>query len=202
MIFFDFDGTIVDVWERYFRVFCSAARCTEIRIDRYITEKQIWQKDDIVAERLHISLPDDYYPTKRRLLEDRAYLKMDRLLVPPRQLCSFFAEHDCRVLTMRRSRHLFLEQLQWLGLSDLAEKSIVLDPDEKMSKVSYLSGFASEPLCLIGDSESEFSATELEKVHVWLVATGLRLPESFPHKDNCTKISDVKEFINRFPSNT
>ena len=61
MIYFDFDGTIVDVWQRYYQVFLAAGGVSGLGSKEYIAAKRRLGKDDLVAAALGVLLPSTYY---------------------------------------------------------------------------------------------------------------------------------------------
>lgn len=199
MIYFDFDGTLADVWQRYYRVFVDASRITGVGFEDYIRIKREFPKDAEVARRFGGSLPEDYWQRKRSMLEDPAYLKYDRLLVSAERICTFFKEHDCRIITNRRHAADFRGQVAALGLEALLDRCIVLNPDEKKSKTQYLREVhPEERFILVGDAEAEAQAAAIDLAEVFLVKTGLRIPESLPGAEKCRMIESVDVFMNTF----
>lgn len=199
MIFFDFDGTIVDVWDRYYRVFSDTVQSHEIPLLDYINIKRDQIKDEIVAAQLGVTLPQNYWKQKRILLETPNYLNFDRLIAPADVLLRFFDKHDCQILTNRRNREAFFDQLSHLGLQRLAEKSIVLNPDEDITKRDFLRSLcADNQVVLIGDGDAESKASDIPNCTVYLVSTGLRRPEKLPNAERCTIINSINEFMNAY----
>lgn len=199
MLYFDFDGTLVDVWQRFYHIFKDASRIPEISFEDYVQAKKQIVRDADVASHLGASLPEDYWTRKREMLEAPEYLAYDRLLLPAERICSFFEDYECRILTNRRNPEAFKAQLSALGLEPLLEKCVVLNPDNKKSKAQYLrEKHPNEQVCLVGDAEAEAQAAETGAVRVVLVRTGLRTPESIPCADKCEIIDSVSDFMNAF----
>lgn len=199
MVYFDFDGTLADVWQRFYRIFVDASRISEISLENYIRAKKQIPKDAELAASFGAQLLDDYWEKKRSMLEDPAYLAYDRLIVPAEQICSFFKAHECRILTNRRHPEAFRGELIALGLGELWDKSIVLNPDEKKSKAQYLQEkHPNEKIYLVGDAEAESQAAQIDSIEVFLVRTGLRDPESIPFSEKCVIINSVSDFMNAF----
>lgn len=199
MILFDFDGTIVDVWDRYHRVFIDAAQSHEVPLSDYIGTKRNQIKDSLVAASFGVTLPENYWIKKRILLESPEYLCYDKLIAPADVLLRFFDANDCRILTNRRSRDDFINQLFHLGLQDLAEKSIVLNPDEGITKRDFLcSTYGNAQFFLVGDGDSESKASEVPGSSVFLVSTGLRKPETLPLAERCVIVNSIIEFMNTY----
>ena len=199
MLYFDFDGTLVDVWQRYYRIFKDASRISGMTFEDYVRLKKELPQDGDLARCFGAALPADYREKKRSFLEDPRYLAYDRLLVPKEQIREFFRSHSCRILTSRRSPEAFFDQLQALGLEQLREKCVVLNPDEKKTKTQYLrENHPDEAVYLVGDAEAEAQASQLDNVRVYLVRTGLRNPETLPGAQKCVIIDHVSDFMNAF----
>lgn len=198
MIFFDFDGTVVDVWTRYFEAFRLAAGDSKTERESYISAKRRLCKDDLVAAELGVILPEDYYFRKKELLESQELLRRDTLLVSPDVLADFDERIGFRILTVRRNPAQFMTQLTELGLSCFAEKSVVLTPGT-VSKKDFLSAaFSAGENIVIGDAASEWETAELENTRVFLVRTGLRDPADFPPRQRCAVLENLGEFIESY----
>ena len=199
MFYFDFDGTLADVWQRYYHVFCDASQITGMSLEEYIRVKKEFPRDSDVARIFGGTLPEDYFEKKRSMLEDPAYLAYDRLLLPREKICAFFREHTCRILTNRRNAAAFRGQLISLGLESLVDMAVVLNPDEKIKKVQYLqSVHPDEPFYLVGDAEAEAQVAVMDTAKVFLVRTGLRKPEDLTNVEKCCIIDNTEVFMNDF----
>lgn len=196
MIFFDFDGTIVNVWSRYYQVFLAASEFTGISQRDYVKAKRTLISDREVAHHLGRSLPAWYFLKKRALLESEDYLRLDTLFVSEIELNAMFSKFECRFLTERRQVNAFFTELKNLGLSHLSDQAIVLDPAQKVSKKEFLmQNFPHSNHIVIGDSAAEWETAALENVHAVLVQTGLRQPEDFPLSTRHTVVPSVSVFI-------
>lgn len=196
MIFFDFDGTIVDVWPRYHQVFLTASKIFGIPFSLYRDTKQALISDRSVANHLGIKLPSEYFEQKRSLLEAEEFLRLDTLLLPSEELLSFFSQYDCRILTNRRRITAFEKEMENLGLRDLTEKAIILNPESKIRKKRFIEeNFPQGFHIIVGDSEAEWEAADLKNVYAILVQTGLRRPENFPTGERCVIMPSIRCFI-------
>lgn len=196
MIFFDFDGTVVNVWSRYYQVFLAAAGATGISQNDYIRAKQMLISDENVAHYLGINLPAWYFSKKRDLLEADVYLQLDTLLAPIDELNTIFSRFECRFLTTRRRPNKFFMELKNLGLDHLSSRAIVLSPDRGISKKEFLMrNFPQSSHIVVGDSKSEWETAFLNNVHVVLVRTGLCRPEDFLLSEHHTIVASISEFI-------
>jgi len=199
MIFFDFDGTIADVWPRYYQVFLAASGISGISLPDYVKAKRALVSDAKVARNFGEDLPAGYAAKKRTLLESRDYLRLDTLLVPAARLETFFSKFECLLLTGRRQAAAFLAELEDLGLGCLSNHCVALDPDRGISKKAFLEqNFSRSSHIIVGDSEAEWEAATLENVHAVLVRTGLRCPEDFLLTKRHSVVPSVTTFITAY----
>lgn len=192
--FFDFDGTLVDVWTRFYEVFQSLTNAKELSQETYVRLKKENSADGKVAEMVGVSLPEDYFKEKARLLEDLTFLKKDTLLLEQDVLLDFFRKEDSYILTRRRNKAHFLKQLEYLGLEELKERSFVLNPDESLSKKEFiLKKYESLPKIIIGDGKTEAEISTVSNTEVYLVDTGLFEVRTFPY--DCKYVKDIQTFL-------
>lgn len=167
----DFDGTIVDVWERYYRVFCDIIQNSCIPKKQYIDLKRRYLRDEEVAEGLNVSLGDSYFEQKAALLEEKKYLDYDRLIVEIGDLLSFFERQKAIILTKRRQPDAFYSELLRLGLGTLHGKAYVLEPGG--SKAEWIEArYGGQAVTLVGDGQEEIQAKKCRNIKVVLVGTG------------------------------
>ena len=105
MHIFDFDGTIVDCWHRYYNVFVLANNLETSIID-FLDYKKIkleLEKDELVAKYFDIELSKNYFENKHVLIESIDYLKLDSLIVNKEKLIRFFEINDSIILTIRNN---------------------------------------------------------------------------------------------------
>lgn len=194
IVFIDFDGTIVHVWKRYYSVFCDALKTNDISYDDYRFAKQMFRADDDVAKHLGIKMTNDYYQKKRMMLEDRDYLKHDQLIISKKKLLDFCNKFDCRIITKRREKSNYYWELNKLGLGFLQRASIVLNPDEHISKYNYVTKIMGIRNCIIiGDSEEEAEFSMHKGNIVFIVESGLNSIKTFAHYRNILFTEDINE---------
>lgn len=199
MIFFDFDGTVIDLWPRYYQVFLKASEISGISQRDYVRAKRAMISDSEVAQYFGGILPEGYFAKKRTFLESEEYLQLDTLLVSPAKLDAIFSRFECRFLTSRRRIGTFLAELENLCLGHLSDLAIVLDPDCGISKKEFLAqNFPRASHIVVGDSEAEWETAALENVCVVLVRTGLRRPEDFFLTKRHTVMPSASAFIETY----
>lgn len=176
--FVDFDGTIVDVWARYFEVFCACAMVPSESVDfqEYRRCKLRLHRDRQVAAALGIRCSDDesnWTVRKRKLLESDDMLALDQLLAEPDALLAWFGERNARILTKRRDPIMFNRQLKALGLNSLSDDAVVLNPDTSAGKMEWILEHESGPVTMIGDSPEDMRVFRRPRSRALFVDTGL-----------------------------
>jgi hypothetical protein len=197
MHIFDFDGTIVDCWHRYYNVFVLANNLETSIIDflDYKKVKLELEKDELVAKYFDIELSKNYFENKHVLIESIDYLKLDSLIVNKEKLIRFFETNDSIILTKRNNINNFYEQLNILGMADLKDKSYIVTGNE--SKFDFfISKFSNSSNCVYGDSFEEFNFSESINNKVYMVKSGLRDVSKFKYKENVYIIDNINEIIN------
>ncbi len=172
MLFFDFDGTIVDLWPRYHAVFRDLCGLDGLGLAEYRRAKQRYGKDADVAAHFKRELPEGYPEKKKGLLEERRYLEMDRLLFPADRLNPFLRKG--MILTKRRDAPAFGWELARLGIRCDHCAIDALTKKEWIEK-----NHPGAPGIMIGDAASDLEASGLPYIRAWMVGYGLGTREQF-----------------------
>lgn len=182
MYIIDFDGTLVDIWNRYYTVFNDFWKISSLTLEEYKYLKREYELDSAIIKHLLGEIDagtfERYKAFKGEHLEDMAYLKLDSLIVQKERLSSFFSENDAIILTIRTNKSNLIKQLNNLDIKGLAEKIIILDNNGKQTKKIWVENNIGKDISkiVIGDSEMDLYIGELENTRVILVETGLRNP--------------------------
>jgi len=184
MIIFDFDGTLIDVWKRYYEIF---KKWWKLDIDMKTFKRLKWQNqsESEILKSLEVKFEKEdfsrYKMFKDQNLEEKEFLSFDELIIDPNYILKI--KEDYMILTMRKNVENFFWQLDRFGLKDLfKEKSFALKPEGIDTKLEWLKNARDldNEITVIGDSETDLKMVELSnqhtKVNVYLVKTGLRDP--------------------------
>lgn len=175
MVFLDFDGTLIDLWPRFYAVFRELSGAFDLTLDEYKTVKRKLVKDESIADYLHVRLQENYFQKKKILLESKRFLELDRLLLDSDRLNAIARKKgNILILTKRR----FPENLAWelnaLGLQIPAQTVC----DE--SKADWIQQhYPFESNVMIGDSLVDLEAGNLPNVKAVMVNYGLGEKELF-----------------------
>lgn len=179
MYILDFDGTIVDIWERYYSVFNDYWKIEELNKTLYIDLKKTHGKDDLIVKEFFEDIHEedllDYQRFKKICLEAEEYLRKDRLLVDISKLKSFFEKKEVIVLTVRRDKQMYFNMLENFGIGFLNSRSVVLFPSGIHVKKRWvnLNINCAEKITVVGDSETDASIGIGRKIDFCFVNTGL-----------------------------
>lgn len=177
----DFDGTIVNLWPRYFKVFCDANDISSIQFEEYKKYKRQYEKDEIVAKKLNIQLSDTYFEKKKVLLEKLDYLKLDTLLIDKSRLINFLNCEDSIILTKRVLPENYYNELNMLDLKEIKYRSFIIS-NKQLSKSDWLqNNFKEKPVTIIGDGKEEYKCRLCSNTDVILINTGLLDSEKYIH---------------------
>lgn len=196
MILFDFDGTIADVWARYYTVFCEIVKRKDISFREYQNVKLLLESDQKIAFHYGITLPENYHSRKLGLLETESYLALDTLFCKAEMFLDFFASYPCMILTKRNDRDTFYQQLEDLKLRGIEERCVILQPQGE-SKSDWIKENLprGETHCIVGDSDEEMKCGCLENVNAFFVDTGLKRWDHLKYREGNVQVGTVMQFM-------
>ena len=135
-IIFDFDGTLLEVSERYYAVFCES--CAVIGVlplskTVYLSLKKKGKKDSqILDEEYHVSseVVAKFKKHRYSILEESRYLDLDVLPTPVPSLLKNLRDkkHELILLSLRDNITASLAQLKKLGIADFFSTVIFTGP--------------------------------------------------------------------------
>ena len=192
----DFDGTIVDVWERYYRIFIEYFKVDILKED-YKKLKKIFPYDIDLIEHLKLENSNEYYKFKKKYLEDIEYLKKDTLLIEKEKIVKIFKLSNVILLTIRNNKRNFENQLKFLGLNEIKKKIIVLQPLDKKVKKEFIlkkRDLFSESIFSIGDSETDLEIGTLSFAKSYFVNTGLRNQNEVKNNYDFINLDSINQF--------
>lgn len=168
---FDFDGTLIDPWPRYYAVFCSLAGA-DIQMKDYVEIKKSLLRDEMVAKYFGVRLPDGYFEMKPVLLEDREFLLLDKPFFSNAELKKLLRGNTL-ILSKRKNRDNFKWELDKLGIECRFE--VV----QTGSKEDWVSHNISGPVVMIGDSVEDLKVGNLKQAEVYMVGYGIGTKAEF-----------------------
>ncbi len=208
-IFFDFDGTLVDVKEKYYAVyayFISQEQGNLLSIDVFWNMKRsMCSAEDIcVASGLSASRGNNLFGYIKDKIELRNMLECDVLFddVLP-ILKSFKASSNLYLISMRRNYQNLKEQTSWLGISQYFEEIISPFEDQSntrnpsKSQVIKKIGYTKESI-IIGDSGMDIKSGKDLNIRTCAINRGIRdssILESYNPDFLVSELSSLKSII-------
>ena len=180
--FVDFDGTIVDVFPRYYGILTAyLGQMTNETLDflKYKKLKRLGKKDHVIVSELLNGLEMDihnYVKFKRENLENFSWLKKDVLIGNPKSANLELKDIGYRIvlLTQRNNKDNLLKQLDFLNIKKSFDEVVMVSPKAGLNvKAAYLEKLYRSDDIIIGDSSVEIDASRLLNINGYFVESGL-----------------------------
>jgi len=181
-IFFDFDGTLVEIMKRDYRVYCdSLPGSTSLDFARYVSLRR---KKTNIDEILSLTHPDykdireKFFEKRDSLIENTAYLRYDKVLQGVKEsLSQISSNHKCYILSARKDEKALKDQCDEMDISQyFLSIEAVSSPKKKGSAIREING--NEAAIMVGDTEHDIlAARESGSISV-AVETGIRDKET------------------------
>ena len=194
----DFDGTIVDVWERYYKIFIDFFNL-KLSLEEYIKLKRKYSNDQELIENLKLNNFDinEYFGFKKKNLEKPEYLKKDKLIVRKEKLNEIKNREDICIMTIRRNKEELFEQLKFLNLYELKEKFFVLKPKNVETKKNFIlenKEIFADFIFSVGDAETDLEIGTLDFAKNFFVETGLKEIKNIEKKYSYISLKSINDF--------
>ena len=188
-LFFDLDGTLIDISEKYYRVYvdilAEAGFSTIGKKEYWNAKRQKVPEDQILAMTGAKEFYEQYTKKRMALIESDYYLSDDRLQEGVIEvLKNFSMKHQLILVTLRRSASQLYKQLVNLELidyfTDVLSSGEDLEP-RWMIKYNLIkeylgSGYASSHM-LVGDTETDIKAGNELCFKTIAILNGIRTKE-------------------------
>lgn len=177
-VFFDLDGTLINVNERYASVLRSylGASKEELRTEDFVQWRRLGFKDDEIAKKLIKRKIDfdlmDYKNFREGAIEDLTNLKKDTIIVNADLMSLLSDEFQLGLITIRREKGKCLTELESFGLLKFFSGLHILKPLKgKNPKIEVLSTIENGR-ALFGDSHIDQEAAKKAGLDFYYVKTG------------------------------
>lgn len=185
--FIDFDGTIVDVFPRYYGILTEyLGKKTNKHLDfsKYKMLKREGKKDHVIVRELVEGLEidiDDYLKFKRENLENFSWLKEDVLIGNPESTNFMLKDMGYKIvlLTQRYNENNLIKQLEFLNIKKSFDQVVMVKPRVGQNvKALYIGKQHSINDIIVGDSIVEIEASRMLNIKGYFVESGLFSAES------------------------
>jgi phosphoglycolate phosphatase-like HAD superfamily hydrolase len=187
----DLDGTIINVWKRYYSITSSYLLENNMKLpmfDQYVAAKKKYENDAIVFPRLldeqqwNSLHSENYQKYKREHLEAMNYLMLDTVIGDISVFRKRFLSYRFVLLTIRSQQELLFWQLHKLGIFDCFEQIYCLKPNSlKNPKLECISSFATKNDIIIGDSDIDMECGVALQMGCIFVKSGLFSEKKIKH---------------------
>lgn len=176
-IYIDFDGTMIDIWERYYKILLDFFQCSNLSLDKYKELKLLFPNDCDLIQQLFSCKEEkkkQYFLFKKKYLEDMDYLKKDVLICNSRNLDIILNQDNIYILTVRREYKNLEQQMHNMNIHCLLKKTIVLEPKDIYVKKDWMIKNKVLDCYMIGDAETDMAVKYNSNIKTVFVKTGLR----------------------------
>lgn len=182
-LYFDLDGTILDVSQRIYSVYLDMVNVLggkALAKEVYWEAKREQLPEEVIAKESQIEDVPKYIRLRQERLESPEYLKYDELIPRARESLSELKKNNQLVLvTLRQSKENLYQQLRRFKIEPLFNKVLVGGGSEerwrfKAEIISSDSHFEPQASIIIGDSEADILAGKKLEITTIAVLSGIR----------------------------
>lgn len=207
-IFFDLDGTLLDVANRHYRVYCEVTESfggKPLSREKYWMlkrNKAVWQKilpmSGVEAAKEKLFL-DEFI----KLIEHEDYLRIDQLFNGVDSLLGLLSSrHHCYLVSLRRNPDRLERQLEWLDIKRFF-KQVLSGHSESEGydvKIELLKSIPHQTGdVIIGDTEADVKTGQALGLTTVAVLSGIRSREVLQELHPDYLVSDVSRLSEILP---
>jgi phosphoglycolate phosphatase len=208
-IFFDFDGTLIDVRKRYYEAYTQA--CKYIAIEPLNAERYWDLKRNKTPENKINSLSDEQYKKyseiRISLLEDESLLQLDTPFKGVQELLEQLRKekHVLFIATMRRHTDRVQQEIKNLKLNNYFEEILAIAPknkpsDDKANLIKTVSNIYDnyQQNFIVGDTEADIDCGKELQFTTVGVTSGIRSEKFIKEAHPDYILSSVTELLTIF----
>lgn len=203
-IFFDLDGTLLDVSRRYYKTHIKASKKINKRplsFNRYWEEKRKktpeWKILNLSSNNKLFKI---YEKERINCLEKKSFLKFDQPFHWVYKLLALLKIYNLYILTLRRNRINLKFQIKKFGLDNLFEETLseapLSDPVSTKIKLLKKNKLKFTDL-LIGDTEVDIAAAKRLGIISVAVCSGIRNRNFLKQSNPDFLVKDASEFFKK-----
>ena len=182
-LFFDLDGTLLDVHQRIYKAHQDALQHLNHRspytFEQYIQlKRQKTSEKEITSKILSETEYEQYSKKRNELIEKEEYLQLDTITkTSVEKIKELKKDHWLILLTNRKNKENTLQQLDRLNLSHLFEEIIICNETETKYDNIQKSLFFNKDAIIIGDTEEEMTIGQKLGIKHIAITSGMRTKE-------------------------
>jgi Predicted phosphatases len=186
VIYIDLDGTLLDVWPRYYAVmnkFLERHGLFALSLNEYKRQKLQWIRDEAILRHAAFGYPDGgkgllpiYRCWKQEALESATMLWLDQPIGRLNEFAAYVGpSYRLHLISIRRDPKLAMRQLRRLNLIAPFERIDFVSPSQTGNpKWEAIRNRTCSQDIMIGDSEIDLACGSMLGLRTFHVRTGLR----------------------------
>jgi len=206
-LFFDLDGTLLDVHQRIYKAHQDALQHLNHRspytFEQYIQlKRQKTSEKEITSKILSETEYEQYSKKRNELIEKEEYLQLDTITkTSVEKIKELKKDHWLILLTNRKNKENTLQQLDRLNLSHLFEEIIICNETQTKYDNIQKSLFFNKDAIIIGDTEEEMTIGQKLGIKHIAITSGMRTKEILQQNQPTQIISKISQFYSSKISN-
>ncbi|MEK9146995.1 MAG: HAD hydrolase-like protein [Patescibacteria group bacterium] len=193
-IFFDLDGTLISLKNRYIKLFQDFLRSPKAQIssDEYWNLKRLGKSDYDILSGLNENTLTINIAKRLKHIEDKKYLSLDKLHPHTKKILLSLKNYKLTLITMRKNVHNLRDELNNLEINHFFDEVIsgkLFDNNQVNGRVVLIrkaNNFSPNFSIFVGDTEVDYKIAERLKIPCVLVTYGLRSVNFL--KNNCPNV--------------
>ncbi len=204
-IYFDLDGTLIDVSERFYRLYydlLDTFNCAnKLSKERYwqLKRERFTEEEIVYRTCINVNIKE-YNKLRQKLIESSKYLKYDiPFSYTSDTLKRLSGRHRLVIVSLRDSLKKTNKEINKFNLNNFFDKILVHneDIDNKWKiKVELIKSdceFRQKESIIVGDTEAEFLAAKGLDIPCYLVSSGIRTKEYLTSLNSYFVIENISE---------
>lgn len=200
-IFFDLDGTLIDVSQRHYIVY---KQVVEELLGKPLKMKTYWDlkrrkadwKEVLKQSYINEKLKQQFLDKFILKIESPEYTKKDKLFNSTKDTLDKLSNYSLYIVSLRRSEEALLNELAFLGIKDKVIKVLSghTESDGYTKKAELIStiGFNSSDI-VVGDTEADILAAKQLGLRSIAVSSGIRTTKLLQATDPDYLITDISQ---------
>ena len=177
-IFFDFDGTLVEIMKRDYKVYCdSLPDANALDFSKYVALRRKKTNIDNILALTHPAyreFRETFLEKREILMEDPVYLQHDTVLQGVHgSLSQISSKYKCYILSARKDEKALKNQCDEMNLTQYFRSIVAVSSAEKKGKVISTMKDG-ETVIMVGDTENDIRAARESGSISVAVDTGIR----------------------------
>lgn len=208
-IYFDLDGTLFDVSERFYKIYCDLL--DRFNCDNKLNKDIYWQlkkerypEAEIVQKTCANIDSEEYMKLRQNVIESSRYLEYDRPFSYTLDTIKTLKKHNRLVIvSLRESLKKTEMEIDKFGFKPFFDKVLVHNEDMnnkwkiKAELIKSDSGFNTRNSIVVGDTETDFLAAKEVGVDCFLVSSGIRTRDYLASLNSGFVIENISKLIMR-----